>query len=76
MSHKVPTEWEQWLTVTRKAVRKHAITAEQGPGTPDEPVAFHLVHAHCRRGRATGDGHEPSRFCTPVIPWACLSRVR
>ena len=44
-----PEEWEQWLMVTRKAVRKDAITAEQGHGTPEEPVAFRLVHADCRR---------------------------
>jgi len=44
-----PIEWEQWLTVTRKAVRKHAITVEQEPGEPDETVAVRLVHAHCRR---------------------------
>ena len=44
-----PEEWEQWLMVTRKAVRKDAITAEQGHGTPEEHVVFRLVHAECRR---------------------------
>ena len=44
-----PTEWEQWLAVTRKAVRRQAVTAEQGPGAPGEGVALRLVHAHCRR---------------------------
>jgi len=43
-----PVEWEQWLTATRKALRKEAITAERGQGTPDEPVALHLVHTDCR----------------------------
>ncbi|MCA1702423.1 MAG: group II intron reverse transcriptase/maturase [Actinobacteria bacterium] len=43
-----PSDWEQWLTVTRKAVRKQAITAEREPGEPDDPVAFRLVHAWCR----------------------------
>jgi RNA-directed DNA polymerase len=33
-----PPEWEQWLKATRKAVRQHAITADPGLGTPDEPV--------------------------------------
>jgi RNA-directed DNA polymerase len=41
-------EWEQWLTVTRKAVRKQAITAEQRPGMPDDPAAIRLIHAQCR----------------------------
>jgi RNA-directed DNA polymerase len=44
-----PEEWEQWLMVTRKAARRDAITTERRTGTPDEPVAFHLVHADCRR---------------------------
>jgi RNA-directed DNA polymerase len=54
-----PEEWEQWLTVTRKAVRRDAITAERGTGTPDEPVAFRLVHADCRRRSRTAVGTEP-----------------
>jgi RNA-directed DNA polymerase len=55
-----PEAWEQWLNVIRKAVRKQAITAEQRPGTPDEPVALQLVHAHCRRRSDTGTDREPS----------------
>jgi len=39
----------QWLMVTRKALRRDAITAEQGHGTPDGTVATRLVHADCRR---------------------------
>src|SRR5664280_88443 len=50
-----PDEWEQWLLVTRKAVRKDPITAEQGHGTPEESVAFRLVHADCRRRSRTAD---------------------
>jgi RNA-directed DNA polymerase len=42
-----PREWEQWLTATRKAVTRNAITAEQG-GTPDE-AKLRLLHAHCHR---------------------------
>ena len=52
-------EWEQWLTVTRKAVRKQAITAEQAPGPPDDPVAVRLVHAECRP-QATHTAVRPS----------------
>ena len=48
-----PSEWERWLTVTRRAVRKHAIAAEGGPGRPGEAVAVRLVHAHCRRRFST-----------------------
>ncbi len=44
-----PEEWEQWLKVIRKAVRRDAITTARDTGTPDEPAAFHLVHADCRR---------------------------
>jgi len=62
-----PDQWEQWLQVTRKAIRKHAITTEAGPGTPDETVTFRLLHAHCRRrltaesstGPALLTAHEP-----------------
>jgi RNA-directed DNA polymerase len=42
-----PREWEQWLTVTRKAMTRNAITAQQG-GTPDE-AKLRLRHAHCHR---------------------------
>jgi RNA-directed DNA polymerase len=44
-----PQQWQQWLTVTRKAIRLQAITTDTGPGTPDEPVALRLIHAHCAR---------------------------
>jgi len=44
-----PEEWEQWLMVTRKALRKDAINVERGHGTPDGPVVSRLVHADCRR---------------------------
>lgn len=54
-----PLEWEQWLTVTRKAIRREAITAEQAPGTTDEPVALHLVHAYCRRRHPADAGMRP-----------------
>jgi RNA-directed DNA polymerase len=47
-----PHEWEQWLKATRKAVRRHAVTADPGRGTPDEPVTLRLIHAHCQRRHA------------------------
>lgn len=43
-----PEEWQRWLTVTRKAIRKHAITAPTGRHKPDETTPC-LVHAHCQR---------------------------
>jgi RNA-directed DNA polymerase len=43
-----PREWEQWLVATRKAVRKHAVTA-----TPDDHAAVQLIHAHCHRRTTT-----------------------
>jgi RNA-directed DNA polymerase len=54
-----PREWEQWLTATRKAIRRHAVTA-WGAGTPDERVATRLIHAHCHR-RLTSEGKDPQQ---------------
>ena len=42
-----PREWEQWLTVTRKAMIRNAIVL-RADGTPDE-AALRLLHAHCHR---------------------------
>ncbi len=55
-----PTEWEQWLTVTRKALRKEAIAAERVPGATDEPVALQLIHADCRRRHVADPDRKPS----------------
>jgi RNA-directed DNA polymerase len=49
-----PDEWDQWSTVTRTAIRKHAITAEKGPGTPHDNPTFRLIHIGCQR-RLTRD---------------------
>ncbi|MFY9932660.1 MAG: group II intron reverse transcriptase/maturase [Streptosporangiaceae bacterium] len=53
-----PEEWQQWHTVTRKAIRKHAIDSVTDLGTPDGRVAYHLIHAHCRR--RIGNGTSPA----------------
>jgi RNA-directed DNA polymerase len=53
-----PEEWQQWHTVTRKAIRKHAIDSVTDLGTPDGRVAYHLMHAHCRR--RIGSGTSPA----------------
>ena len=42
--------------VTRKAVRKDAITAERAHGTPDGTVVLQLVHADCQRRSQTALG--------------------
>jgi RNA-directed DNA polymerase len=42
-----PREWEQWLTVTRKAMIRNAIVL-RADGTPDE-ATVRLLHAHCHR---------------------------
>jgi RNA-directed DNA polymerase len=52
-----PREWEQWLTVTRKAVTRNAITVQPG-GTPDE-AKLRLLHAHCHRRHAR-DSNRPA----------------
>jgi RNA-directed DNA polymerase len=44
-----PEEWETWVKVTRKAIRKQAITVDTGEGAPDESSALHLIHTHCAR---------------------------
>jgi len=53
-------EWEQWLTATRKALRKQAVTAERAPGRPDDPPAFRLIHAHCQQRPTTAADKGPS----------------
>lgn len=55
-----PEEWEQWLRVTRKAIDKHAIIAEAGPGASDEAVMFRLLHANCRRRLTAKGGTGPA----------------
>ncbi|MDR5728544.1 MAG: group II intron reverse transcriptase/maturase [Terriglobia bacterium] len=54
-----PEEWEQWLTVSRTAVRRQAITVKQAPGMSDEPAVLRLVHAQCQRRRYTANDIEP-----------------
>jgi RNA-directed DNA polymerase len=42
-----PRQWEQWLTVTRKAIIHNAIVLRED-GKPDE-AKLRLLHAHCHR---------------------------
>jgi RNA-directed DNA polymerase len=68
-----PREWEQWLTVTRKAMTKQAIVLrEQQVGTSDETMA--LTHASCARRHTHRP--QPGASASPRAFTACLSRVR
>ncbi len=55
-----PDQWEQWLKVTRTAIRKHAIIADAGNGKPDKSAAPRLIHTHCHRRLITGIGKTPA----------------
>jgi len=58
-------EWEQWLNVTRKAVRKQAVTAERATGTSDEPAAHRLTHTRCRPRPNTRAVNAPRTSASP-----------
>jgi RNA-directed DNA polymerase len=58
-----PDEWERWSTVTRTAIRKHAIATEVGLGTPHDTATFRLIHTGCQR-RLTRDAR--TRPVTPA----------
>jgi RNA-directed DNA polymerase len=55
-----PHDWQQWLTATGKAIQRHAVTAEAGPGTSDDTVAPQLLHAHCARRQHTDHRSSPA----------------
>jgi RNA-directed DNA polymerase len=55
-----PHDWEQWLKVTRTAIRKHAITADADNGTPDKPATPRLIHTYCQRRLTAGTGSRPA----------------
>jgi RNA-directed DNA polymerase len=63
-----PQEWEQWLTATRKAVRKQAVTVELEPDPADESDNVHLKHAYCRPRHDAVAGTKPSKLLQPVTP--------
>ncbi len=66
-----PREWEQWLTVTRKAIIHNAIVM-RADGIPDDG-ALRLCTL-----TATGVTPGPARaqhFCPSASPRACLSRM-
>jgi RNA-directed DNA polymerase len=55
-----PHDWQQWLSATRKAIQRHAVTAETGPGTSGGTVAHHLLHAHCALRHRTDHRNSPA----------------
>jgi hypothetical protein len=55
-----PEEWQEWVKVTRGAIRKQAITTHREGGTPDDPVALHLVHAPLRAPEFPGTVLSPT----------------
>jgi RNA-directed DNA polymerase len=57
-----PHEWEQWSIATRKALRKHAVTADRAHGSSDESQP-RLIHAHCQRRHTTDTGTS-----APLLP--------
>jgi RNA-directed DNA polymerase len=42
-----PTQWEQWVRVTGKALRKQSLVYRKRDGS-DETRSLRLVHAKCR----------------------------
>lgn len=55
-----PSEWEQWISMTRKALRKQQ-TSVSGKGGSNDRAAQHLIHTSCHRmvkdGKETGKLH-------------------
>jgi RNA-directed DNA polymerase len=54
-----PDEWEQWVKVTRTAIRRQAIIADASHGTSNETAALRLIHAHCARRPNSGHAQGP-----------------
>ena len=62
-----PQEWERWLAVIRKAVKKHSIAAEAGPDTDETLPTLRLIHTSCLR-RIGGDNNPAHHPVTPAGP--------
>lgn len=63
-----PQQWEQWLAVTRKAVRRLAITVDRASRSPDSHAAQRLIHTHCHRRPRTGNGSSSDASATSTPP--------
>ena len=69
-----PTEWEQWLRATRKAIRKHAVTAP-GSRHAGRTRRTRLMHAHCHRRHHPAPTQGTALLHPPASLRACLSRM-
>ncbi len=56
-----PSEWEQWIRTTRKAMRKQHIALAGKRGDPDDEQ-LRLIHTHCLRRSTTAKGKQGKRF--------------
>jgi RNA-directed DNA polymerase len=54
-----PSEWEQWLRATRKAITKQHIAHHGRLGGPGDDK-LRLIHAHCRRRHRSAQGSGPT----------------
>ncbi len=61
-----PSEWEQWVRVTGKALRKQSLAYRKRDGS-GETSSLRLVHARCR-GATTPPRHGPSTSALPSEP--------
>lgn len=61
-----PTEWEQWLAATRKAITKHAITTAESDKTDDHKPR--LIHAHCHQRHTSAPGSSPEQLQPSALP--------
>jgi len=61
-----PTEWEQWLKTTRKAIAKQAITATEG--NPSNDHRHRLVHTHCQRDQNNLRDNSPDSLQSGCLP--------
>ena len=57
-----PQQWERWLRVTRRAIKKERIARHGRRGPTDDDIR--LVHAHCRQ-RQHRHGHALVTTCEP-----------
>jgi RNA-directed DNA polymerase len=62
-----PAEWEQWVRVTAKALRKQSLLYQRRDGSI-ETSSLRLTHARCQAVDLQPPGHRPS----PAIPPARL----
>jgi RNA-directed DNA polymerase len=60
-----PREREQWITGTRRALRKQALTRVDQPTGADITITHRLLHADCHRRQARRTSAQHHRQTTP-----------